>query len=291
MNTYNYAIVGESFICYQSDGATVYYSIPLFYPVININSDTIAFSEDNYTIFKLKYSSFIQLELSNGTILTKSDFQNSNALFSQISSLFAITSSGGSASWGGITGNLNAQTDLQAALNAKADKSLASLSSDGLISKELYGKIINANSLFALSDSDIDTLLPPGNLSTINDPVTGISTLNAIKMDDNFVNATSFLRVEQKDVSNNTINATLFLPDYLNYTGEIYDWANRNLIKVTNHASSIYNLNIVTGGSFSGVRTKIKRNDGSLSEFINNILPNETITIRWSFSRKRFEEQ
>ena len=95
MNTYNYAIEGENFICYQSDGVTVYYSIPVFYPVININSDTIAFSEDNYTIFKLKYSSFIQLKLSNGTILTKSDFQNSNALFSQISSIFAITSSGG----------------------------------------------------------------------------------------------------------------------------------------------------------------------------------------------------
>ena len=171
------------------------------------------------------------------------------------------------------------------------NKSLATLLSDGIISKELYGKVIDANSLFAFSDSDVDTLLPPGNLSTINDPVTGVPTLNAIKFDEKFVNATAYLRIEQKDLNNNTINGTVFLPDYTNYTGEAYDWANRNLIKITNHSSSIYNLNILTGGSYNGTRIKIKKNDGSFSESIDNVLPNVTITLRWSYSRMRLEEQ
>ena len=81
------------------------------------------------------------------------------------------------------------------------------------------------------------------------------------------------------------------MPDYINYTGEVYDWANRILIKIINHSSSIYNLNILTGGSNNGTRVKIKKNDGSFSESIDNVLPNEIITLRWSYSRMRFEEQ
>jgi hypothetical protein len=171
------------------------------------------------------------------------------------------------------------------------NKSLSTLISDGLISKELYAKIINANSLFVMSDSDVDTLLPPGNLGIITDPFTGLPVPNAINLDPNFVNATSYLRVETKDIDNNTINGTLFLPDYLNLLGDVNEWANKTLIKVTNHVSSSYNLNVITSGIFEGARIKIKKIDGTLADSINNILPNEIITLRWSYSRKRFEEQ
>jgi hypothetical protein len=255
----------------------------------NKEEKRIYFSNSDFTI---SFDNFTSITDENGLVKLKSDFTDFSDFYKYFQeNIFFLTNSDGSASWGAITGVLSDQADLKSLFDEKAGKTLSSLNSDGLISKELYAKIINANSLFVMSDSDVDTLLPPGNLGIINDPFTGLPVPNAINLDPNFVNATSYLRVETKDIDNNTINGTLFLPDYLNFLGDINEWANKTLIKVTNHVSSSYNLNVITSGIFEGARIKIKKIDGTLADSINNILPNEIITLRWSYSRKRFEEQ
>lgn len=255
----------------------------LIFQDVKINNNFLSTAKGQLIVFICVDYSGATILLSNGTLPSMAFLTINTDSFEGLSNPDNIT----------VSSDWRLQNLLIDAIKKYAIEGipLANNTTNGLLDKELYPRLLNSNSLFVLADSDIDTLLPPGNLGTINDPFTGLTVPNAINLDPTFVNATSYLRVEQKDLNGNTINATLFLPDYTNYTGALYNWANRQVLKISNHAGSVYNLNILTTGTVSGARTKIKRVDGNITDSIIDIPEDIVISLRWSGSRQRFEEQ
>jgi hypothetical protein len=105
----------------------------------------VEFSE---TDFRLYFDNLTSIEDENGLVKLKSDFIDFSDFYKYFQeNIFLFTTSGGTSIWGGITGNLSAQTDLQNALNLKANAKLQNI-------KEVYVDYTNGDNTTGLGTFD-----------------------------------------------------------------------------------------------------------------------------------------
>jgi hypothetical protein len=115
-------------------------------------SENFVFDENNppfFCLFDKNKGKYVipPTDIKNITINGEESPVNYNDFLIEVRKIFFLTDCGGSASWGGITGDLSAQTDLQTALNLKANAKLQNIN-------EVYIDYTNGNNTTGLGTFD-----------------------------------------------------------------------------------------------------------------------------------------